>query len=62
AVVFRVEGDDFIILSETKIETLEDDILRCDILKDSLVDFSVSQNYIEDIKEKNEKILDIINK
>ena len=61
-VVFRVEGDDFMILSEVKKETLKDDIGRCVILKDSLVDFTVTEKYIEDIKEKNEKILDIINK
>ena len=61
-VVFRVEGDDFMILSETQINGLEDDIAKCAILKDSLVKFSVREKYIEDIKEKNEKILDIINK
>ena len=56
-VVFRVEGDDFMILSEVKRETLKDDILKSDILKDSLVDVSICEKYIENIKEKNEKTL-----
>ncbi len=62
AVVFRVEGDDFLILCKKKIDENDEDIAKCPILKDSLVKFSVRENYIEDIKEKNEKILDIINK
>ncbi|WP_373035281.1 HD domain-containing phosphohydrolase [Sulfurimonas sp.] len=57
SVVFRVEGDDFMILSEVKRKTIKDDILKSDILKDSLVGLSISEKYIENIKEKSEKVL-----
>ena len=61
-VVFRVEGDDFLILSEAEIETIDDDIGKFTLFKNSLVNFNISMSYIEDIKEKKFKILDIINK
>jgi len=61
-IVFRIEGDDFMLLSETKIDNISEDIDRFDGFKDSIVDFSVKETYVEDVKENNEKILDIITK
>ena len=49
-VVFRVEGDDFILLSQTKIDTIHDDIKGCHLIEDSIVEFSIRERYIEDIK------------
>ena len=56
-VVFRIEGDDFMILSEIKKDSLKEDILKSDILKDTLLGLSVSEKYIENIREKDEKTL-----
>ncbi|NOR57061.1 MAG: diguanylate cyclase, partial [Sulfurimonas sp.] len=56
-VVFRIEGDDFMILSEIKKESLKEDILKSNILKDTLLGLSVSEKYIEDLREKDEKTL-----
>jgi putative nucleotidyltransferase with HDIG domain/PAS domain S-box-containing protein len=56
-VVFRIEGDDFMILSEIKKESLKEDILKSDILKDTLLGLSVSEKYIENLREKDEKTL-----
>ena len=56
-VVFRVEGDDFMILSEIKRENIEKDILHSNILKDTLLGLSVSEKYIENIKEKDKQTL-----
>ncbi len=41
---------------------MEEDIGGLKFLKESLVDFSVSEKYIENIKEYNENILDIISR
>lgn len=56
-VVFRVEGDDFMILSEIKRETLKEDILKSKILENTQLGLSVSEKYIENIMEKDEKII-----
>lgn len=61
-IVFRVEGDDFLLLSETKIDTISEKLDKFDGLKDSIVGFSVKESYVNDVKENNEKILDIIGK
>ncbi|WP_373002551.1 HD domain-containing phosphohydrolase [Sulfurimonas sp.] len=56
-VVFRIEGDDFMILSEVKRATLKEDILESDILKDTQLGLGVSEKYIENIREKDQKTL-----
>ena len=48
-VVFRVEGDDFMILSEKKLEDIQQQLSRCEIIKESIVRYSVEEKYIEDI-------------
>ncbi len=61
-IVFRIEGDDFMILSENKITSIENDLKESKIFKDTVVEYSINETYIEDIKECNENILDIIKK
>ena len=50
-VVFRVEGDDFVLLSKKKIETFHEDIEKCEIIKDSIVGFQIEESYIEEIDD-----------
>ncbi|PHQ65853.1 MAG: phosphohydrolase [Sulfurimonas sp.] len=56
-VVFRIEGDDFMILSEIKRESLKEDIQKSGILKDTLLGLSISEKYVENLQEKDEKTL-----
>lgn len=57
SIVFRVEGDDFMILSENSIETINQDINTYQKNKDSIVEFSVQTEYIEDIHNEVDSIL-----
>ena len=50
-VVFRVEGDDFMILSENKLEDIDTKIQNCKFLQKSIVTYSVQEEYIKDITE-----------
>ena len=61
AIVFRVEGDDFMILSEFKIESVSQDISSFDGFRNSLVMYSVKEHYIQDISvvESVEDILSL---
>lgn len=61
-IVFRIEGDDFAILSENKIDKIKEKIYNFEMFKDSLITLSVKNSFIEDTKDKKEKILDLINK
>ncbi|MCD4667263.1 MAG: response regulator [Sulfurimonas sp.] len=48
--VFRVEGDDFMILSEVKLENINSDISAYIDEKNSIVKYNISQELIKDIK------------
>lgn len=51
-IIFRVEGDDFMVLSESKIENMQDDVNEFERIQNSFVDCSVSEEYIKDINVK----------
>ncbi len=48
-VVFRVEGDDFMILSEHKLEDIEQKMKQYSSLENSIVTCSIEEEFIEDI-------------
>jgi putative nucleotidyltransferase with HDIG domain len=48
-VVFRVEGDDFMILSEKKLKDIEDKFDSCRLVQDTIVTYSIEENFIKDI-------------
>lgn len=48
-IVFRVEGDDFMILSEYKLEDIIDRVNTTNLLKNSVVKCSVAEEFIEDV-------------
>lgn len=48
-VVFRVEGDDFMILSERKLEDIKERLRGCQFFQKTVIESSVDENYIEDI-------------
>ena len=54
-IAFRVEGDDFMLLSKVKLGSIEADIDSYKPLKDSVISFSVSQRFV-----KNTQDFDII--
>ncbi|WP_294963100.1 HD domain-containing phosphohydrolase [Sulfurimonas sp.] len=56
-VVFRIEGDDFMILSDVKRVSLKDDIIKSMILKDTDLGLGISEKYIQNIIDKDEKNL-----
>lgn len=56
-VVFRVEGDDFMILSQRKLDTLESEIAKFIDNKKSIVSCSVTEEFIQDIQVNQDKIL-----
>lgn len=58
-VVFRVEGDDFMILSKDKLTTTYDDIDNFSIIKNSIVEFTVNEEYIEDVEKIDKKTINI---
>ena len=47
-IIFRIEGDDFMIISEEKVESLSEQISQFSLLKDSVVSFTQKEYYIED--------------
>jgi len=49
SIAFRVEGDDFMILSESKLELLKESIANSTLFLDSLVTCSISEKFVEDI-------------
>jgi len=51
AIIFRVEGDDFLILSEKRLEDADEKIKSYKLFQDSLVSCSVEEKYIEDINQ-----------
>ncbi len=55
-IAFRVEGDDFMILSKKKLVNINADISAYKELKESIVDFSVDEKFVENVS----KYLDII--
>ena len=46
-ITFRVEGDDFMILSKTKLENINEDLQKYEPLKDSILSFSVNERFVE---------------
>ena len=60
AIAFRVEGDDFLILSEKELTSIDRDISTCSVFKDSVVGFNITSDYVKNIKDNNQKILDKI--
>jgi len=50
-IAFRVEGDDFMLLSKIKLENLQDDIDSYEPLKESLIFFSIDERFIKNTKE-----------
>jgi len=43
--LFRVEGDDFLMLSKEKIENIEDDFKECPLLEESIVSITVEETH-----------------
>lgn len=56
-IVFRIEGDDFMILSKIERTLLKEDILKNNILKNTKIALSISEKYIDNIGQKDEKTL-----
>ncbi len=56
AVVFRVEGDDFMVMSKDKISTIKSDIQSYIDTTKSIVTFSVNEKLVEDIHSNIDKI------
>jgi len=50
-IAFRVEGDDFMLLSKVKLKNIEADIDSYQPLKESLVSFSVSEKFVKDTQD-----------
>ena len=50
-IAFRVEGDDFMILSKVKLPNIKADIDSFKPLKDSIVSFSVSEKFVENTQD-----------
>jgi putative nucleotidyltransferase with HDIG domain len=48
-IIFRVEGDDFLLLSETKIDAVEVNLNTFKLLQESKVEYSVKEEYIDDV-------------
>jgi len=63
SIVFRVEGDDFIILSEKQLDNIDKNIKDFSMFEEhSLINYSLSEEYIEDINDKsNNKLYGFIN-
>jgi putative nucleotidyltransferase with HDIG domain len=51
-IIFRVEGDDFMILSEIKIENMQKSMNEFKRIKDTFVTCSVNEEYVRDIHKK----------
>jgi PAS domain S-box-containing protein/putative nucleotidyltransferase with HDIG domain len=61
SILFRVEGDDFLILSEKKLENIASDVQKFPLFKESLVSCSVSEKFISDF-ESLENIQEFLTK
>ncbi len=48
-ITFRVEGDDFMILSENALDNINEDIQKSELLKNSIIVCTVETEYIDDI-------------
>jgi GGDEF domain-containing protein len=57
--VFRIEGDDFLVLSKTEIKNITDMLDRK--IKNEIIDFEVIKKFITDKKEYLQKIIDAKN-
>jgi len=51
AIVFRVEGDDFLLLYETQILTLKENLFTFPLFKDSIVDFTLKEYFIDSVDD-----------
>ncbi|MFA6191986.1 MAG: HD domain-containing phosphohydrolase [Sulfurimonas sp.] len=59
-IVFRVEGDDFMILSENALDYINEDIQKSELLKKSIITCTVEQEYIDDITTQFDDILNTL--
>ncbi len=57
-IAFRVEGDDFMILSEIKHDKLESEILQYIASKTTILSCDIEESFVEDIELNVKKILD----
>jgi len=51
ALVFRIEGDDFLLMSEERIETIKDKISSFSPMQGGIVSFEVQERYIKNLQE-----------
>jgi len=58
-VVFRVEGDDFMILSEKKLSNIKKDIANYIEGKNTTITFSVKETLVKDVRTNTSQILDM---
>jgi len=58
SIAFRVEGDDFLILSKVELVNIEKDLSTCSLFKDSIVGFKVTKDYVDNVKKNNYNIFD----
>ena len=55
-IIFRIEGDDFLILSKEKIENIEEKFKECPLLQDSAVYVTIDEKYSNDVDKMEEMI------
>ena len=51
-IIFRVEGDDFLIVSESKIDSMSENLNQFSMLKEGEVTCSVTEEFIEDVSTR----------
>ncbi len=61
SVVFRVEGDDFLIVSEAKLDTIKSEISDYFNLKSSVVTFSIKEEFFDNVEADQGKIVEKYN-
>ncbi len=61
-IIFRVEGDDFMIVSSYKIKEIHNDIQEYSPIKNRLVDFSIKEKFIEYIEDDDTNILSLLSR
>lgn len=59
-ITFRVEGDDFMILSENPLDNINEDIQKSKLLKNSIIVCTVETEYISDITTQFDDILNAL--
>ena len=59
-IVFRVEGDDFIILSQSKRDNMKADVESFALFNNSGVKVSIDEKFIQNAKENTEDILEVL--